>query len=81
MIQQETRANYSTVQCSRSEIVAMDGKINNPKCPSCGHAMWLSRTVYGAHPAQDHNVFQCPYCKITYMTHDHTGVNGHEPSH
>jgi len=58
----------------------VDRKIFNPKCPSCGYAMWLSRTVYGAHPAQDQHVFQCPYCKLTYLTDDHTPVNGHVPS-
>jgi transposase-like protein len=61
-------------------IAVTDTRLLNPKCPSCGHTMWLARTVYAAHSAQDHNVFQCPYCRITYMTEDHTGVNGRERS-
>jgi transposase-like protein len=48
----------------------------NPKCPSCGHAMWLTRTVTAPHPADDQHVFQCQNCKLTYMTEDHTPVSG-----
>ena len=68
------------MQCKRSKSLAVDRKMLNPTCPSCGHTMWLSRTGYGAHPTQDHNVLQCKYCKIVYTTDDHTGINGHEPS-
>jgi hypothetical protein len=32
----------------------------NPKCPSCGTAMWLIRTVTAPHPADDQHVFQVP---------------------
>ena len=48
----------------------------NPKCPSCGSAMWLIRTVTAPHPADDHHVFHCQHCKLTYMTEDHTPVSG-----
>jgi hypothetical protein len=48
----------------------------NPKCPSCGQVMWLCRTVSAPHPADDQFVYQCRYCKLTYMTDGHTAVNG-----
>jgi hypothetical protein len=38
--------------------------------------MWLTKTTPADHPAHDHNLFQCRYCKLTYMTEDHQGVNG-----
>jgi transposase-like protein len=49
----------------------------NPKCPSCGTAMWLIRTRTAAHPADGQHVFECQRCKLTYMTEDHTPVSGH----
>jgi transposase-like protein len=49
----------------------------NPKCPSCGHTMWQTRTVAARYPAADQHVFQCPLCELTYMTDDHTSVSGH----
>ena len=72
--------NYLIVRCSKSESVAVAAKIANPKCPSCGHTMRLTKTMPAVHSAQDHNVFQCPYCKLTYMTEDHLAVNGQSDS-
>jgi transposase-like protein len=81
MIQRKTHNNSLTVQRSKSESIAVDRRMQaDPKCPSCGHTMRLARTAYTAHPAQDHNVFRCPYCEVTYLMDDHTGVNGHEPN-
>jgi len=48
----------------------------NPKCPSYGQVMSSCRTVTARHPADDQHVFQCRHCKLTYMTEDHTPVNG-----
>ena len=50
----------------------------NPKCPSCGQAMWLVRTVRAPHPADDEHVFECQGCKLTYLTEDHTPVSGEQ---
>lgn len=80
MIRRKTRTNYSIVRRSKSKGVAVERKMLDPKCPSCGHAMWLSRTISGDHPAQEQHVFQYSYCKVTYMTDDHTGVNGQHAS-
>jgi hypothetical protein len=49
MIQLKTRANSLIVQCSKSKSVAVDRRMYNPKCPSCGQGMWLTRTVTAPH--------------------------------
>src|SRR5665213_4344043 len=48
----------------------------NPACPNCGQAMTLRRTTVNASPAEDDNVFQCPSCKLVYLTPDHVPASG-----
>jgi ribosomal protein L37AE/L43A len=48
----------------------------NPTCPNCGRAMTLRRTTVNASPAEDDNVFQCPSCKLVYLTPDHVPTSG-----
>jgi len=47
----------------------------NPNCPSCGRTMSLERVV-APYQVDDEHVFGCQFCKLTYMTEDHTPISG-----
>lgn len=47
----------------------------NPLCPACGARMAFQREIDVPHNEPD-TIFQCPSCKLVYMTKDHVPVSG-----
>lgn len=48
----------------------------NPECPICWRAMRFARSLPRVNGEAQVNVFECSYCKISFVTEDHLPISG-----